>query len=69
METCWGGRSSARWGVLVTDRLSRFVGLPEALRLFSREIEHNEENLGTLLEQFWQTEGLSLSALLAAFGG
>ena len=56
-------------GVLVTDRLSRFVGLPEALRLFSREIEHNEENLGTLLEQFWQTEGLSLSALLAAFGG
>ena len=56
-------------GVLVTDRLSRFVGLPEALRLFSREIEHNEENLGTLLEQFWQTEGLSLSALLAGFGG
>ena len=56
-------------GVLVTDRLSRFVGLPEALRLFSREIEHNEENLDTLLEQFWQTEGLSLSALLAAFGG
>ena len=56
-------------GVLVTDRLSRFVGLPEALRLFSREIEHNEENLGTLLEQFWQTEGLSLSALLSAFGG
>jgi len=56
-------------GVLVTDRLSRFVGLPEALRLFSREIEHDEDNLATLLEQFWQTEGLSLSALLAAFGG
>jgi len=56
-------------GVLVTDRLSRFVGLPEALRLFSREIEHNGDNLDTLLEQFWQTEGLSLSALLAAFGG
>ncbi|MFR7894774.1 MAG: hypothetical protein ACLU38_12605 [Dysosmobacter sp.] len=56
-------------GVLVTDRLSRFGELPEALRLFSREIEHNEENLDTLLEQFWQTEGLSLSALLAAFGG
>ena len=56
-------------GVLVTDRLSRFAGLPEALRLFSREIEHNGDNLDTLLEQFWQTEGLSLSALLAAFGG
>ena len=56
-------------GVLVTDRLSRFVGLPEALRLFSREIEHSEDNLDTLLEQFWQTEGLSLSALLSAFGG
>ena len=56
-------------GVLITDRLSRFVGLPEALRLFSREIEHNGDNLDTLLEQFWQTEGLSLSALLAAFGG
>lgn len=55
--------------MLVTDRLSRFVGLPEALRLFSREIEHDEDNLATLLEQFWQTEGLSLSALLAAFGG
>ena len=55
--------------MLVTDRLSRFVGLPEALRLFSREIEHDEDNLDTLLEQFWQTEGLSLSALLAAFGG
>ena len=40
-------------GVLVTDRLSRFVGLPEALRLFSREIEHSEDNLDTLLEQFW----------------
>ncbi len=56
-------------GVLVTDRLSRFVGLPEALRLFSREIEHNEDNLDALLEQFWQTEGLSLPALLSAFGG
>lgn len=56
-------------GVLVVERLSRFAGLPEALRLFSREIEHNEDNLDALLEHFWQTEGLSLPALLAAFNG
>ena len=52
-------------GVLVTDRLSRFVGLPEALRLFSREIEHDEDNLTALLEAFWQRLELSLPVFLA----
>lgn len=56
-------------GVLTVNRLSGFVGLPEALRLFSREIEHDEENLDALLDAFWQEEGLSLAALYAALEG
>ena len=53
-------------GVLTVDRLSRLAGLPEALRLFSREIEHDEDNLDALLEAFWQRPVLSLPAFLAA---
>ena len=52
-------------GVLTADRLSRLSGLPEALRLFSREIEHDEDNLTALLEAFWQRPELSLSVFLA----
>ena len=53
-------------GVLTVNRLSRLVGLPEALRLFSREIEHDEDNLDALLEAFWQRPALSFPAFLAA---
>ena len=53
-------------GVLTVDRLSRLTGLSEALRLFSREIEHDEDNLDALLEAFWQRPALSLPAFLAA---
>lgn len=52
-------------GVLTADRLSRLAGLPEALRLFSREIEHDEDNLTALLEAFWQRPELSLPVFLA----
>lgn len=36
--------------VLVVERLAAVCGLPEALRRFSCEIEHSEENLDALLE-------------------
>ena len=48
------------------DRLSRFTELSEALRLFSREIEHDQDSLDALLDAFWQVDGLSAAALLAA---
>ena len=52
-------------GVLTVDRLSRFTELSEALRLFSREIEHDQDNLDALLDAFWQVDGLPAAALLA----
>ena len=53
-------------GVLTVDRLSRFTELSEALRLFSREIEHDQDNLDALLDAFWRTEELSPKIFLAA---
>lgn len=55
-------------GVLTVDRLSLFTELSEALRLFSREIEHDQDNLDALLDAFWQVDGLSAAALLADLG-
>lgn len=52
--------------VLVVERLGAVCGLGEALRRYSSEIEHNEENLSALLEAFWQQEALSLEQLLSA---
>lgn len=40
------------FAVLVVERLSAVCGLPEALRRFSREIEHNEDNVDALLDAF-----------------
>ena len=40
------------FAVLVVERLSAACGLPEALRRFSREIEHNEDNVEALLDAF-----------------
>lgn len=40
------------FAVLVVERLSAVCGLPEALRRFSREIEHSEDNVEALLDAF-----------------
>lgn len=40
--------------VLAVERLAEVCGLSEALRRFSCEIEHSDENLEALLEAFWQ---------------
>lgn len=52
--------------VLVVERLAAVCGLPEALRRFSCEIEHSEENLETLQEVLCYEEALSVSRLLKA---
>ena len=38
--------------------------LPEALRQFSREIEHSPENLEAIQDAFWSHPGLQLPQLL-----
>lgn len=45
--------------VLVVARLAAVLGLEEALRRFSCEIEHSDANLEMLLEAFWQSETFS----------
>lgn len=52
------------FAVLAVERLAAVCGLPEALRRFSCEIEHSNENLDALLQGFWQDEPLSCRALL-----
>ena len=46
--------------VLTVERLAAVCGLGEALRRFSCEIEHSQENLDRLLEGFWQSETFAL---------
>ena len=43
-------------GTLTVERLSPLCGLEEALRQFSREIEHSQDNLDALQEAFWEDE-------------
>ena len=50
--------------VLVVERLSTVCGLEEALRRFSCEIEHNEENIDALLEAFRWEDSFSPAAFL-----
>ena len=50
--------------VLLVERLAAVCGVEEALRRFSCEIEHSEENLDALLRSMWQEECCSLPALL-----
>ena len=50
--------------VLVIERLAAVCDLGEALRRFSCEIEHSNENLDALLERFWTEEALSLEGML-----
>lgn len=52
------------FAVLVVERLAPVCGLPEALRRFSAEIEHDDDNLEALLDAF-RMETLSLGRLLA----
>ena len=51
--------------VLVIERLTAVCGLPEALRRFSCEIEHDDGNLEALLEAFAKGGNLSWSQFLA----
>ena len=49
--------------VLTVKRLAAVCGLGEALRRFSCEIEHSQENLDALLEACWQSKTFSLERL------
>ena len=51
-------------GVLVIERLSAVCGLSEALRRFSCEIEHNDENLTVLSDAFYRVPALSPDSML-----
>jgi len=50
--------------VLTVERAAAVCGLPEALRQFSREIEHSPENLEAIQDAFWSHPGLQLPQLL-----
>ena len=50
--------------VLTVERAAAVCGLPEALRQFSREIEHSPENLEAIQNAFWSHPGLQLPQLL-----
>ena len=52
--------------VLVVERLAAVCGLPEALRRFSCEMEHSDENLETLQEALCYDEALSFFRFLGA---
>lgn len=53
------------FGVLTIQKLAPVCGgLPEALRRYSCEVEHNEDNLQALLTAFYKDADLSLTAFL-----
>ena len=54
--------------VLVIERLAAVCGLSEALRRFSCELEHSDENLETLQEILFRGEKLSLHQVLCSLG-
>jgi len=56
------------FAVLMIERLAAVCGLGEALRRFSAEVEHSDENLEALLAAFWQREELSLGAFRQTLG-
>lgn len=57
------------FAVLAVGRLAAVCGLPEALRRFSCELEHSDDNLDALLEALGRDEALSLREFLAGLGG
>ena len=54
------------FAALTAERLAAVCGLPEALRRFSCEIEHDDDNLTALLAAFAEDGGFSLGQFLAA---
>ena len=50
--------------ILVVERVAAVCGLEEALRRFSCEIEHNNENLEELLWRFQQDETMGIGTML-----
>lgn len=50
--------------VLTVERVAAVCGLAEALRQFSREIEHSQENLEAIQEAFWTEAWFQLPRLL-----
>lgn len=57
------------FNLLAVERLAAVCGLPEALRRFSCEIEHDEDNLEALLDEFRREERLSCRVMLGALSG
>ena len=55
--------------VLTADRLAAVCGLEEALERFSREIEHDQENLDALQAAFWEDPRLSPARFRAELAG
>lgn len=47
------------FAVLTVERLAGVCGLPEALGRFSREMEHDQDNLKAFQRAFWEREELS----------
>ena len=56
------------FAVLTVERLAAVCGLPEALRRFSCEIEHDDGNLDALLEAFAEDGNLSAARFPAELG-
>ena len=56
------------FAVLAIERLAAVCGLGEALRRFSAEVEHSDENLEALLAAFWQREELSIPGFRRTLG-
>ena len=54
------------FAVLTVEWLAAVCGLAEALRQFSREIEHSQENLEALQDAFWSQPWFQLPRLLGA---
>ena len=54
--------------VLVIERLAAVCGLSEALRRFSCELEHSEENLDALQDILFRGEELTLQQFLCSLG-
>ena len=52
-------------GTLTAERLAAACGLEDALERFSREIEHDQDNLDALRAAFWEDERLSPARLWA----
>ena len=48
------------FAVLTAGRLAAVCGLPEALGRFSREMEHDQDNLAAFQRAFWEREELCL---------